>query len=96
MVNIWGARTIVLSDHAARQVDQATNDFDRFADAWFGLEWLLARTPDIGSEASIEGVAWWVYVEPTDPLAETPEIWILYKIEKNEVFIEEINVIKAD
>lgn len=92
MTNIWGARTIVLEARAQLTADAAAENHHRFQDAFDGLQWLLARTPDIGSVAEIDGIDWWVYVQSSDEIAKTPEIWVLYKITKNEVIIEHIKV----
>lgn len=94
MANLWGALEIVLSDEAAKEVDVASAKHNRFEDAWRGLEWLLARSHEVGSVATVNGTEWWVYVEPSDLVAKTPVIWVLYRVTKTQVLIEAINVQK--
>lgn len=92
MSNLWAARGVVLSDKAAAAIDAATKAHNRFDDAWIGLEWLLIRNPDIGAVADVDGTNWWVYVEPSDPVAKTPIIWVVYQVTQNQILIEAVNV----
>lgn len=85
-------REVVLDGNTADVVDEATSEHARFDEAWRGLEWLLARTPDVGSKATINDVEWWLYVEQSDPIAKTPEIWVLYTADENQVRIKGLRV----
>lgn len=93
MSNRWGIRTIVQEHSVSSSVDEHAEEHPRFMEAFDGLQWLLARTPDVGSVAEIDGVEWWVYVQASDQIAKTPEIWVLYQVDEQQVIIEQINVI---
>jgi hypothetical protein len=85
-------RDVVLDGETASVVDQATLEHHRFDEAWRGLEWLLARTPEVGSKATINDVSWWLYVEQSDVVAGTPEIWVVYTADDNQVRIKGMRV----
>lgn len=85
-------RTVRLEDSAAEIVDSARQTHPRFGDAYNGLEWLLARSPERGINAVVDEVQWAVYVQGSDPLAKTPEIWVLYQYDDKEVRIYAINL----
>ena len=89
-----GALTIVLEHGAQKVVDAARKNHPRFDDAYNALEWLLARKPKIGfSRKDNNGVKWYVHVQAGDPVAQTPEIWVLYQVEPNQVVIHAVKVI---
>ena len=80
-------RTIIESDEAASAVDLARSQFRRFDDAWDGLNWLLARRPDSMGVAPSVGNGLRLYVQDGDREAGAPKIWIMFKIEGENVEI---------
>lgn len=42
-------RTVVLEPRAQTEIDKYTQDVERFDEIWRGIEWLLARTPEVGA-----------------------------------------------
>lgn len=86
-------RTVRLEDRVAKVVDIATQQYPRFNDAFEGLEWLLARSPDRGAHSIKDGVKWHVYQQNSDPLAKTPIIQVLYQFNDQEVQIYGIEVL---
>lgn len=87
-------RDVFLDGDTAQIVDDATAKHHRFDEAWMGLEWLIARKPDVGIRAVVGGVDWWLYVEQSDPVAKTPEIWVVYTADDDRVDIKGM-VVKA-
>lgn len=74
----------------AEHVDLYTEKFPRFAEAWEALKWLLSRNPEPkGSALKItpDGLRYRAYVLAGDPLAGTPNIWVLYKHDEMSVAI---------
>lgn len=70
-------RTIVEELDVSEQVDLYTEKYPRFDEAWEGLKWLLARTPDLKGAAVWAGD--WVgegsfraYAAAGNPLATRP------------------------
>lgn len=92
MAPLWGVRTVILEHSASATSDAACAEHARFEEAFAGLQWLLARNPDIGQVADVDGENWWVYVQASDEIALTPEIWVLYQVTAQNVTIEQINV----
>lgn len=84
-------RTIVLQPSASKACDSFNKEFDRFEEAFDGLQWLLTRNPDKGRRRSTGDIQWHVYVQAPDILAKTPEIWVLYRYDEDEVVIEALN-----
>jgi hypothetical protein len=85
-------RSIVEELDVSEQVDLYTEKFRRFDEAWEGLKWLLARTPDLKGAASWVGE--WVgegsfraYAAAGNPLADTPDIWVIYSYTESVVLI---------
>jgi hypothetical protein len=82
-------RTIVEELDVEEQVDLWSEKFERFDEAWEGLQWLLCRTPDL-KEAMLWGdgtEGYRAYVAAGDPLANTPDIWVVYTFTEAEVVI---------
>lgn len=93
----WGAKTIRLEADAEAEADTAAVKFNRFEDAFFALQWLLARRAStlglakIGAENGER-----VYVQAGDEIADTPDIWVLFSDQPNEVVIWDLKVVKAE
>ena len=86
-------RTIIQEDAAQRAADLFEEQFPRFDEAWHGLTWLLARNPDRGLSRTIEGREYRLYVQAGDDLAGTPELWVLFSYDENEVVIYGLNAV---
>ena len=83
-------RSVVLDKAAEQAVDNYSNAIERFSDAFQGLEWLLARRPDKGVGKNVSGTHYRLYCQASDELANTPEIWVLYEYDDENVFIRRI------
>lgn len=90
----WGfqARTIRWAISASDAVDAAREKHGRFGEAVDGLEWLLARKPDVGSPALVHGETWWIYVIAGNYASKNPEIWVLYKFDDSFVDVDALYV----
>lgn len=91
-------RTIIEELDVAAQVDLWSEKFARFDDAWEGLKWLLARTPDL-KEAMLWGDGsenYRAYVAAGDPLADTPDIWVVYVFTETEVVILGVQAVERE
>jgi len=88
----WHAKTVILTQSVQEKADTAAKKFDRFQEAFDALQWLLARNTDIGFSKSQDNAEWHIYVQAGDPLAQTPEIWVLFIVSDNEVTLLKINV----
>ena len=91
----WGAKTIVLEHRAQEKADAARGADPWFEDAFFALQWLLARSPGLGIDRHDGDNGYRVYRQESDPIAATPEIWVLYSETENEVIFWDINVVEA-
>lgn len=89
-------RTIIESHEATSAVDEARLKFQRFDDAWNGLNWLLARRPDSMGVAPSVGNGLRLYVQDGDNLAGAPRIWIMFKIQGETVEIMAVNFTQGD
>lgn len=93
----WGAKTIRLEKEAEQVADKAAAQFNRFDDAFFALQWLLARRASTLGLAKIGAEnAERVYVMAGDEAAETPDIWVLFSDLPNEVVIWDLQVVEAE
>lgn len=90
-------RTIVLEDDAAGEVDAANSQFARFAEAWEGLTWLLARDPEPNEsfKTAYNGVVFMLYGVKGDRAADIPDMWLVYQYNDDEVVIHGVNAIEA-
>ena len=80
-------RTVILENGAQVAVDSYKKSLNRFADSFDALEWLLARSPKNGE---VLGGGYYLYVQGADEIAETSEIWVLYKFNIDEVTIYQV------
>jgi hypothetical protein len=93
---VWQRLRTIIEDAAAQEAaDLFSEQFDRFDKAWEGLKWLLSRKPEIGYPQTINGVptGYRLHIQAADELARTPEIWVVYTHDDNEVVIHEINAV---
>src|SRR5712672_454695 len=92
-------RTIVLESEADEEYRAAAGQFARFADAWEGVEWLLARNArPPGSFFSLEtddGDEFYIFPVKGDPDADIPDMYIFYQYNDDEVVIHGINAVEA-
>lgn len=84
------SRTVVLEVAAAASVDGYTNHFPRFEAAWLGVEWLLARTPQIGLSKTVGGREFFLSVRSGDVLAGTPAIAVVYEFTDDQVVVHDV------
>jgi hypothetical protein len=86
-------RTVVHELDVSVLVDALAERYERFGQVWDGIEWILARTPDLKGSARREGSEnIRIYVFAGDELAETPDVWVVYKFDDNEVVILGVTV----
>lgn len=90
------ARTIVLEEAAREAADTAAAQHQRFEEAFDGLQWLLARDPNQGLRGRIDDVDVNIYVQDSDPTANTPEIWVVFSHDPDKVTIYAIQVSSPD
>lgn len=79
----------------AISIDEFSASIPRFDEAMEALKWLLARNPQPdGSLRREVGDVWWTaYVQAGDALAKTPDIWVTYTFDANEVVIFGVNAL---
>lgn len=85
----WFARTISESQEIQGIVDQASKQYERFDDAWRGLQWLLARKGhEIGATKVHQGIEYRLHKQAgkagQNPI---PDIIIVYTVGVNEIDI---------
>lgn len=83
----------MLDQQPQEAVDDATPKFARFDQVFMGLEWLLARSPSRGLRGRINGEPVRIYVQGGDTTAATPEIWVVYTYNDDEVVIKALRVL---
>jgi hypothetical protein len=92
-------RTVIEEKAVSDAVDRFSVTFSRFDEAWDALRWLLARDPAQKNAARYldEGVSQrsMVYVQAGDPIARTPDIWVVYTYTDGTVTIMGINAVEA-
>lgn len=90
-------RTIVEETAASQAADSFSDKFTRFDEAWEGLKWLLSRNPEIGYRQTTSknghSTGFRLHIQASDEFAKTPEIWVVYTFDDNEVTIYEINAV---
>lgn len=84
-------RTVILDHPAQQTVDKLAGEYHRFAEAWEAFEWLIARDPNKGVRKQVGTRAYRLYVQASDPLAGTPEIWIVYSHDDDQVVVHGVN-----
>ena len=87
-------RTVVLSQQAAAFID-SHHGVSRFTEVWEsggGIEWILARKPEIGvARPSDEGEEeYYLYSVAADPLADTRAFLVLYSFGEDRVDVHAI------
>ena len=82
----------MLDPQPQAEIERATAAFERFEEAFTGLEWLLARSPERGLRGRITGETVRIYVQGRDRTAGTPEIWVVYTYSDDEVVIKAMQV----
>ena len=90
----WVTHRTITYDKAAQLVlDQFKDPHDRFHDQLMGIEWLLARTPNIGVSAQKdEPTRHVLYVSKGDDLAKTKDVWLLYSYDEEAVTVHGFKV----
>ena len=93
-VPFYPLREIVEQDVVTREVDIASRTVDRFQEAYRGLQWLLARNPEIGQplNRTFDGTPGYIYVSDSIHYAGTPRIRIIYTYDANVVTVYGISV----
>lgn len=86
------ARTVILEKAAEESSDEAEREFPRFREAWEGLEWLLARSPDRGAMYVGADKETRHYVQASGA-TEVPFIWVVYTFDDDEVAILDLKVV---
>lgn len=96
--SVFRARTIVEEARVEQEVSAAESGFARFNDAWQGLKWLLARTPEIGYRIPhpTDDREVFVYVQSAGNLDGVPEIFALYEFDEDQVTFLAISVRPSD
>ena len=83
-------RTVVLDPRAEKFVAELGPNGNRFTEQWDGIEWLLARTPEIGvSRHSDQPSSFLLLAVGANEIAKTKDIWVLYSYSDGEVTIHD-------
>lgn len=93
----WGAKTVRVEHDAQAVADKAVSQFHRFEDAFFALQWLLARkasTLGLARIGAANGER--LYVQAGDEIAETPDIWVLFSDTPDQVIVWDLHVVKTE
>ncbi len=88
-------RSIVEENSVRQDAERFKAQFQRFDEAWDALKWLLSREPDQKNAARHSGGQASVYVQAADGLAKTPEIWVVYRYDDNEVVLLGVNAVEG-
>lgn len=89
-------RTIVEEPDVGKAVDRFKSKYPRFGEAFEALKWVLARKGnDIATSSEAGGVVYRLYRQAGDPLANTPDIIVLFTCDDNEVMIVAVNAEKS-
>lgn len=79
-------RSIVEDTSVSARLRQYESELPRFAEAWNGLTWLLARKgEELGAIREGTGLIFHLYVQEADPQAGTPRITVLYSCSEHEI-----------
>lgn len=90
----WGGlRTIVESDAAQAAIDAGCATYPRLDESWEALKWLLARSAGtIGRPPRTGDPRLRLYVQDGDRVANVPAIWIVFRLEDDQVEIIALRV----
>lgn len=83
-------RAIVEELDVSEHIDLLTENFPRFDEAWEALKWVLSRNPEPkGSAVKVgtDGRRYRAFVLAGDPMAGTPNIWVVYTHDDQRVLI---------
>ena len=93
MPDSFHARSVAYDPPADAARRAAEQQYARIEDVFSSLEWLLARTPNVGTLLPPPAGSVYVYVRETDPLLPNiPTIWILYSYDQHYVFVHALKV----
>lgn len=83
------ARQIVEEHSVEERVNELCDEFSRFEAAYDALKWLLARKCNTleSLRRTVDGVQYNLYRQASDPVADTPEILVLYTHDDDQVNI---------
>lgn len=95
MTSFWVThRTIAYEKPAQDVLDGFTDPHDRFHDQIMGIEWLLARAPNVGVPAQKDDPTHFLLlVTKGDTLAKTKDIWLLYSYNDESVTVHAVKVV---
>jgi len=82
-------RQVIEDPDVTTRVETYCELYDRFRDAWDGLTWLLARTPEIGYTLGL-GAQIRVHKQEGHVWSQTPAITVLYEYTDDTVEIRAI------
>lgn len=91
-------REVECTSDAQAEVDQACEQFPRFAEMWEGLLWLLRRQPEpVGSfRTTYSGRPFVVYCVEGDSVAGTPSVNLVYEFDDGVIKIHGVNAISIE
>lgn len=89
-------RTVVYDGIAQTTLDRQIALGDRTNEQMDGLEWLLSRTPEIGTPRQREKLnEHLLFVSRGDTVARTHDVWLLYSYDDQQVTIHGLKFVKA-
>ena len=93
------AREIVEEQSVSGAVDEYSKQYARFDKVYLALTWLLARRcHDLPGRRprEVDGVQYYLYKMQGDPMADTPDIVILYTFNDQQVNIIAVEAQECD
>lgn len=88
-------RTIVLDHEAQKIVDQEQATETRFEDQWRGVEWRLARSPQVGKRVLSAPETYLVDVYSGNPHANTHDLRVVYSFDRDRVHVHSIRIVDS-
>lgn len=93
-------RGVVQEIKVTERVDELSQTFHRFQEAYEGLEWLLARDCEnllkFSQIKTVKGKRHYLYRQAGDPIARTPDIVVLFTYDDNQVNLIGIDAKELD
>jgi len=85
-------RTIYYSREFDAQLAEITDNFERWDDAFVGVEGLLSRQPEMGQRTTTPGI----FTVVTPPWPGIPEVVVYYCFDANEVAVIGLRPVDRD
>jgi hypothetical protein len=84
-------RQIIEDDNVSESIDRGCRVTQRLRDAWEGLKWLLARTPEVGKTLGL-GDEIRIHKQSGSIIPMLPDITVLYEYDDQTVEIRDVKL----